>query len=63
MKEFRLKFFEKGTQLRKTSKGAERGSIEPKWFFRNAVMQKENEAMSTLDENIRNSILKAWDKK
>ena len=63
MKEFRLKWFEKGTQLRKTSKGADRGSIEPKWFFKNAVMQKENEAMSTLDENIRNSILSAWNKK
>ena len=30
MKEFRLKFFEKGTQIRKTSKGWNRGSISPK---------------------------------
>lgn len=61
MREFRLKWFEKGTQLRKTSKGWNRGSISPKWFFRNAVTQRQNEAMKTLDENIRNSILKAWD--
>lgn len=63
MKEFRLKWFEKGTQLRKTSKGWNRGSIQPKWFFRNAVTQKQNEVVSTLDENIRNSIIKAWNKR
>lgn len=63
MKEFRLKWFEKGTTLRKTSKGWNRGSIKPKWFFANAVRQRQNEAANTLDENIRNSILKAWNKR
>lgn len=63
MKEFRLKWFEKGTQLRKTSRGWNRGSIQPKWFFRDAVNQRGNEAIKTLDENIRESILKAWNKK
>lgn len=63
MKEFRLKFFEKGTQIRKTSKGWNRGSISPKWFFRTAVNQRSKEAVDNLDENIRNSIIKAWDKK
>lgn len=63
MKEFRLKWFEKGTHLRKTSKGWNRGSIQGKWFFKSAVEQKQNEAMKTLDENIRDSILKAWDNK
>lgn len=63
MKEFRLKWFEKGTQIRKTSKGWNRGSISPKWFFRTAVNQKSKEAIDNLDENIRNSILKAWDNK
>ena len=63
MKEFRLKWFEKGTQLRKTSRGWNRGSIQPKWFFRDAVNQRGNEAIKNLDENIRESILKAWNKK
>lgn len=61
--EFRLKFFEMGTSLRKTRKGYNRGSIKPKWFFRSAVDQKAREVESTLDDNIRESILKAWNKK
>ncbi len=63
MSEFRLKWFEKGTQLRKTSRGWNRGSIQPKWFFRDAVNQRGNEAIKTLDDNIRESILKVWNKK
>ena len=63
MKEFRLKWFEKGTQLRKTSKGWNRGSIKPKWFFANAVRQMSKQAAESLDENIRNSIIKAFNNK
>ena len=63
MGEFRLKWFEKGTNLRQTRKGWDRGSITPKWFFRNAVSQRGKEAVDNLDENIRESILKAWNKK
>ena len=63
MKEFRLKWFEKGTQLRKTRKGYNRGDIKPKWFFATAVRQRQNEAINNLDENIRNSIIQAWNKK
>lgn len=63
MKEFRLKWFEKGTTLRKTKKGSDRGSIKPKWFFRMAVNQKASEAEDNLEKNIRESIMKAWDKR
>ena len=63
MKEFRLKWFEKGTRIRKTRKGYNRGSIKPKWFFATAVRQRQNEAVNNLDENIRNSIIQAWNKK
>ena len=63
MKEFRLKWFEKGTSIRKTRKGYNRGSIKPKWFFATAVRQRQNEAINNLDENIRNSIIQAWNKK
>ena len=63
MGEFRLKWFEKGTTIRRTRKGWDRGSIEPKWYFRNAVNQRGKEAVDNLDENIRESIMKAWNKK
>ena len=63
MKEFRLKWFEKGTTLRKTRKGYNRGSITPKWFFKSAVDQKSNEAEKSLESNIRDSIIKAWENK
>ena len=63
MKEFRLKWFEKGTSIRKTRKGYNRGSIKPKWFFATAVRQRQNEAVNNLDENIRNSIIQVWNKK
>ena len=63
MGEFRLKWFEMGTSIRQTRKGWNRGSITPKWFFRSAVSQRSEEAAKSLDENIRESILKAWNKK
>lgn len=63
MKEFRLKWFEMGTTLRKTKKGYDRGSISPKWFFKKAVDQKSSEAVENLDQNIRDSIMKAWNKR
>lgn len=63
MKEFRLKWFEKGTSIRKTRKGYNRGSIKPKWFFANAVNQMSKQAAESLDENIRNSIIKAFNNK
>lgn len=63
MKEFRLKWFEKGTSIRKTRKGYNRGSIKPKWFFANAVSQKSKQVAESLDENIRNSIIKAFNNK
>lgn len=63
MKEFRLKWFEKGTSIRKTSKGYNRGSIKPKWFFASAVSQMSKQAAESLDENIRNSIIKAFNNK
>ena len=63
MGEFRLKWFEKGTNLRQTRKGWDRGSITPKWFFRSAVSQRGKEAVDNLDDNIRESILKAFNKK
>lgn len=61
--EFRLKFFEMGTSLRKTRKGYNRGSISPKWFFRSAVNQKGEEAARSLDDNIGDAIMKAWNNK
>ena len=63
MGEFRLKWFEKGTQLRKTDKGYNRGKINPKWFFKSAFESKSRQAEDTLEDNIKLSIMKAWNKK
>ena len=41
--DFRLKFFEKGTKARSTRKGANRGSIKPLYFFREARQQDVGE--------------------
>lgn len=62
MGEFRLRWMEKGTVLRKTKKGASRGRIAPRWFFKPAVESKQEESMRTLDDNIRESIIKLWEK-
>lgn len=62
MGDFRLKWFEKGTQLRKTNKGWNRGSISAKWFFRDAINQKSKECLEQLDDLIKQSILKAYNK-
>ena len=63
LNEFRLKWFEMGTNTRRTRKGWNRGSIKPKWFFRMAVNQKASEAEDNLEKNIRDSIIQAWNKK
>lgn len=63
MGEFRLKWFEKGTSLRKTNKKGSRGRIHAYRFFRNAVDTKGNECRASLEENIKKSIQKVWEKK
>lgn len=63
MKEFRLKWFEMGTNVRHTRKGYNRGRITPRWFFRDAVSQKSKEATDNLDKNISDAIMKAFNKK
>lgn len=63
MKEFRLKWFEMGTNERHTRKGYNRGSITPRWFFHNAVLQKSKEATDNLDKNISDAIMKAFNNK
>ena len=64
MGEFRLKWFEKGTALRRTynTKGS-RGRIHGKWFFRDAVDKRGKECRNSLEENIKKSIQKVWERK
>ena len=63
MGEFRLKWFEKGTSLRKTYSKGGRGRIHPHRFFRNAVDNKGRECRASLEEHIKKSIQKVWEKR
>lgn len=63
MGEFRLKWFEKGTSLRRTASKGSRGSIRAYRFFKDAVDRKKDECRNSLDENIKKSIQKVWDKR
>lgn len=63
MGEFRLKWFEKGTSLRRTVKRGSRGRIYPKRFFRTAVENKGEDCRESLEENIKKSIQKVWERK
>ena len=63
MGEFRLKWFEKGTALRKTNSKGGRGRIHAKRFFRNAVDNKGEQCRASLEENIKKSIQKVWERK
>ena len=53
MNDFRLKFFEKGTNLRMTKKGANRGSIKPLYFFREA---RQQDVADTINQSITESL-------
>ena len=63
MGEFRLKWFEKGTDLRRTYSKGNRGRIRPRRFFRNAVEMKGEECRKSLEQNIKKSIQKVWERK
>ena len=63
MGEFRLKWFEKGTALRRTYSKGNRGRIHPKRFFKNAVDNKGRECRESLEENIKKSIQRVWERK
>lgn len=57
MGDFRLKFFELGTTVRRLRRnGANRGRINASYFFRTAKQNKEQEVFDTLDSLISQSI-------
>lgn len=58
MGDFRLKFFEMGTNSRRTKKGANRGRITSKKFFEKARTNKEKEIFSNMNKIISDSIMK-----
>lgn len=61
--DFRLKFFELGTQLRRTKAGASRGVHKRHSFFQPTVNSKMSEIESTLGRLFSESIDKIWNKK
>ena len=60
---FKLKWFELGTAIRKTRKGWARGKIKALNFFKKSRDKLEKEILSNLDAYISNSIFKTWNKK
>lgn len=56
--DFRLKFFEKGTENRTTKKNAYRGSMKAHNFFDKSKRNKEREVFNTIDHLISQSIQK-----
>lgn len=59
MKDFRMKFFEKGTTPhRTTKKGFNRGGMVGKYFFRNASQASSGKVESAIEQSIDNSLRK-----
>ena len=56
--DFRLKWFEKGTNNRQTKKGYSRGAMKSTHFFKIARQNKEQEAENELQKFITESILR-----
>lgn len=62
MGDFRLKFFELGTNIRKTRKGYNRGKINDKYYFRTAKSTVESEVFSNMEQIITESIIRVNNK-
>ena len=58
MKDFRMKFFEKGTTQRQTKKGYNRGSMVGKYFFKSAVESSQGSIEAAIQKSIDNSLSK-----
>lgn len=63
MGDFRLKFFQAGTQLRKNKKGANRGAMKRTNFFGSAVNSSLPIAEKAIDTEFQAAVNKIWDKR
>lgn len=63
MGDFRLKFFQAGTQLRKTRVGANRGAMKRTNFFGSAVDSSLPIAEKAIDTEFQAAVNKIWEKK
>ena len=61
--DFRLKFFELGTQLRRTKAGASRGVHKRHSFFQPTVQAKMSEVEDSMGRLFSESVDKIWNKK
>lgn len=61
--DFRLKFFEMGTEKRHIKKNkANRGKIKPSYYFKQAKANKEREIFNSIDQLLTQSIVKIANK-
>lgn len=58
MGDFRLKWFEKGTNSRNTKKKYNRGSIRGKYFFKEAKSQTEAKVFESITDYLKKAIIK-----
>lgn len=58
MKDFRMKFFEKGTQQRQTKKGYNRGAMVARNFFKSATEASQGSIEAAIQKSIDNSLKK-----
>lgn len=63
MADFRLKFWELGTQLRRTKAGASRGVHKRHSFFQPTVQAKMSDVVDSMGRLFSESIDKIWNKK
>lgn len=58
--DYMLRWFEKGTALRTTKDGKNRGKMPAYWFFRNAVNSSQQEAMGAYKETFNEQLQRIW---
>lgn len=58
MKDFRLRFYEKGTVDRHTKRGYDRGKIAKTNFFTNSLPRCQEKAFEKVQETFKNEVLK-----
>lgn len=62
MGDYRLKWLEMGTDLRKTSAGANRGQMPAKWYFRDVRDGLIDQAQYIYANNINEQIRTVWER-
>lgn len=55
-----LRFFEKGTELRSTKTGANRGRMKSYWFFKKSINESKDQAIETYKKSFMQQLTNLW---